>query len=79
MDKLKEIKEKYVSKEITSDEAVRQMFELFDEVGCFDGDVIKEVYEIGRSHERNGSDCTSEMIRNAWVWSDKIYRNLKWD
>ena len=52
---------------------------VIGDVMSFSADDIKEVYEIGRMHEKNGSDCTSEQIKNAWVRADDLYKNLKFE
>ena len=45
--------------------------------GCFTADNIKDVYDIGRAHEKNNSDCTSDIIKEAWVKANDLYHNLK--
>lgn len=44
----------------------------------FTADDIKEVYELGRAHEKNNSDCTSDMIKTAWIKACK-WAKLKWE
>lgn len=53
--------------------------DLASVVGSFSSDDIKEVYEIGRGHEKNRSDCTSEMIKKAWGKADNMYKNINWE
>jgi hypothetical protein len=40
---------------------------------------IKDAYDLGRAHERNGSDCTSEIVGNAWLRAEILNKNIKWE
>lgn len=79
MCRLLELKEQYDNNEITSDVFICKLFEYFNDVGCFNGDDIKYIYELGRTHEKNMSDCTGETIKEVFIWSNKLDRNIKWD
>ena len=58
---------------------VKNNVDLASVLGSFSSDDIKEVYEIGRGHEKNRSDCTSEMIKKAWGKADNMYKNINWE
>ena len=74
-----ELLTKVANGEISPKDAQTELLNLFSIMGSFSADDIKEVYEIGRAHENNKSDCTSQMIKDAWVRADDLYRNIKWE
>lgn len=57
-----------INKDLTND----------NDIQLFTGEEIKEVYELGRIHEKKGSDCTGEIIRDTWVRAHILNKNIKW-
>jgi len=74
-----ELLTKVAKGELSPKDAQAELLNLFSVMGSFSADDIKEVYEIGRAHEKNKSDCTSQMIKDAWIMGDDLYRNIKWE
>ena len=74
-----ELLTKVANGEVNPKDAQTELWNLFSVMCSFSADDIKEVYEIGRVHEKNQSDCTSQIIKDAWVSADGLYRNIKWE
>lgn len=74
-----ELLTKVANGELTPEKAQAELWNLFSVMGSFSIDDIKEVYNIGRAHELNGSDCTATEIGNAWLKADDWNRNIKWE
>ena len=79
VDKLRMAEHEYINGNVSAEETLKKILEIFEESGSFDVDDIKDAYEIGRAHEKNNSTCTSDEIRKAWLYSNQMYRYLKWD
>jgi len=79
MDQFNEILDRVDNKEITPEEGYKQIRELIETTGFFTADDIKFVYEIGRAHQKNKADCTSEEIKTSWLEADRMNRNIKWE
>lgn len=79
VDKLRMAEHGYINDNVSAEETLEKILEIFEESGSFDIDDIKDVYEIGRAHEKNKSTCTSDEIREAWLESNRMYRYIKWE
>jgi hypothetical protein len=79
IDKLRMVEHDYFNGNMMAGETLKKIFEIFEELGSFDVDDIKFAYEVGRSHEKNNSTCTSDEIREAWLKSNQMYRHIRWD
>ena len=78
MKKIDEIIEQVESGKILPEEAYEQIIKIFNIYGCFNIDDIKEVYEIGRNHEKNKSTCTGEEIKLTWLRAYILNGKIKW-
>lgn len=74
-----ELLTKVAKGEIAPEKAQNELWNLFSVMGSFSIDDIKDVYNIGRAHEINKSDCTATEIGEAWLKADELNRNIKWE
>lgn len=47
--------------------------------GSFSIEDIKDAYNLGRTHERNGSEFTAEDIADVWLKADDLYKSINWE
>ena len=74
-----ELLTKVATGELSPKDAQTELLNLFSVMGSFSIDDIKEVYNIGRAHELNGSDCTATNIGETWLKADDWNRDIKWE
>jgi hypothetical protein len=79
MDQFNDILDNVDNKETTPEHGYTLIRELVETTGFFTADDIKYAYELGRIHQKNKSDCTSEEIKDSWLQADRMNRNIKWE
>jgi len=60
-------------------EHLQEQLQLHVVSGCFSGDDLKEVYELGRTHEKNKSGVTGDDIKEVWINADKCVNDIEWE